>query len=97
MEKEGISVPEQDKYYKFISVFDYEAIQVKSEEKIKGRDIKSTHIPASFSLCSNIPNHTEPIHVVSEGDIQKLVDKMVWHQLQHSKAASEIMKENSGI
>jgi len=66
LEKEGINVPEQDRYYKFFSVFDYEAVQEKREEKVKGRDIKSMHVPASFSLCSNIPDHTQAIHEVSD-------------------------------
>lgn len=93
LEKEGINVPEQDRYYKFFSVFDFEAVLEKREENVKGRNIKSRHVPASFSLCSNIPDHTKAIHEVSDGDSQELVDKMVLHQLTHQRAASRIMRE----
>ena len=93
LEKEGINVPEHDRYYKFFSVFDFEAVLEKREENVKGRNIKSRHVPASFSLCSNIPDHTKAIHEVSDGDSQELVDKMVLHQLTHQRAASRIMRE----
>ena len=93
LEKVGINVPEKNRYYRFVSVFDYETIQEKTDQNLKGRDIKSIHVPASFSICSNIPGHTEPIHKVSDGDSQKLVDKMVLHQLKHQRAASDIMRE----
>ena len=93
LEKEGINVPKEDRFYKFVSVYDYEAIQIKSGYNLKGRDIKATHVPASFILCSNIPNHTAPIHEVSDGNTQLLVDKMVLHQLNHQKAASGIMRK----
>ena len=93
LEKEGINVPKEDRFYKFVSVYDYEAIQIKSGYNLKGRDIKATHVPASFSLCSNIPNHTAPIHEVSDGNTQLLIDKVVLHQLNHQKAASVIMRK----
>ena len=93
LEKEGYNVPEKDRFYPFFSVFDYESIQEKKEENIKGRFIKYTHVPASFSICSNIPGHTEAVHVVSDGNSQKLVDKMVLNQLQHQKTSSSIMRK----
>ena len=89
--KEGYDVPEEDRYYKFISVYDYEAIQVKNEETLKGRSIRYTHQPISFSVCSNIPGHTQPVHKVSSKP-QKLVDKMVRIQLEHQKTAESIMQ-----
>ena len=68
LEKEGINVPEQDRYYKFVSVFDYETFHEKIKQELKGRDIYTIHVPASFSICSNIPGHTEPINKVSDSD-----------------------------
>ena len=93
MEKVGINVPESDRYYKFISTFDYEAIQAPSEETVQGREMHYVHIPASFSVCSNIPGHTVPRHEASDGSPQKLVDTMVQLQLEQQETASLYMRE----
>ena len=93
LEKIGISVKESDRYYKFVSVFDYEAIQVPDPHKVHGMDILYTHIPATFSVCSNVPGFEDPVHIQSDGRPQLLVDKMVELQLQHQEKASQIMRE----
>ena len=80
-----------------MSVFDYEAMQVLKDDVINGRDICFEHVPATFSLCSNIPGHKEPVHVQSEGDPQALVDKMVEIQMIHQEVASQIMQEKHQI
>ena len=51
-----------------------------------------THVPATFSICSNIPGHKKVIHVVSNGDTQKLVDEMVQIQLEQQASASKLMR-----
>ena len=93
LEDYGYNVKEQDRYCKFISVYDYESILRKKEEMIKGRKTQSFHVPATFSVCSNIPGYTEPEHVTSDGSPQKLVDKMVQIQLKHQEVVSKIMRE----
>ena len=50
------------------------------------------HIPATFSVCSNVPGHIEPVHMVSDGNPQNLVDEMVKLQLQHQAVASKSMR-----
>ena len=93
LDKIGINVPQTDRYYDFVSVFDFEAIQVPNPHVSYGRDILYTHIPATFSVCTNIPGFETPVHVQSDGDPQNLVNKMVHLQLDHSKKASSIMRE----
>ena len=39
-------------------------IQIPIKDDIRGRTISYSHIPASFSISSNIPNHTMPIFVI---------------------------------
>ena len=73
--KVGIEVQEQDRYYKFVSTYDYEAIQTPDNEIVHGRKMHYVHVPATFSVCSNIPGHTEPKHQASDGSPQKLVEK----------------------
>ena len=93
LDKVGIKVQEVDRYYKFVSTYDYEAIQTPDDETVHGRKMHYVHVPATFSVCSNIPGHTEPKHQASDGNPQKLVDTMVEIQLQHQKTASRIMQE----
>ena len=93
LDKVGIKIQEQDRYYKFVSTYDYEAIQTPDDETVHGRKMHYVHVPATFSVCSNIPGHTEPKHQASDGSPQKLVDTMVEIQLQHQKTASLIMQQ----
>lgn len=97
LEKEGYVINEEDRYYPFITVFDYEALQVSHNETIRGRDIYYKHVPATFSVCSNIPDHSEPVHVTSNGDAQQLVDEMVIIQLKHQQKASKILRQKYSI
>ena len=71
-----IKVPEEDRYYRYISTYDFEAIQVPDNDFVHGRSMHSVHVAATFSIASNIPGHTEPVHEVSDGNPQKLDDKM---------------------
>ena len=48
------------------------------------------HVPATFSVFSNIPEHEDPEFEKSNGDPQELVDRMV--EIHHQRAASEIME-----
>ena len=93
LEEIGIMIKESHRYYKFISVYDYESIQVPDESKDHGRDILYVHIPATFSVCSNVPGFEKPVHIQSDGRPQLLVDKMVELQLQHQEKASKLMRD----
>ena len=50
LEKEGIVIPQEQRFYPFISVFDYEAMQVPREEIIRGREICFIHEPTTFCV-----------------------------------------------
>ena len=93
LEDEGIYIPEEHRFYPFVSVFDYESLQVRQDQVIRGRAICFDHVPATFSVCSNIPNHTDAIHEVSNGKPQELVDKMIGIQLAHQETASYLMRQ----
>ena len=86
-----IILPEDDRYYEIVSDFDFEAIQVPDESSVHGRDIHYIHIPATFSVCTNIPGFEEPVHVQSSGSPQELVKQLVGLQIKHQETASQIM------
>ena len=90
--EEIVEIPEEDRYYKYHSVFDFEALQVEHKETLGGRETHYTHVPVSYSVCSNIPGHTEPVHISSD-DPQFLIDSMVTLQLEHQETASKLTRE----
>ena len=92
LEEEAIFVG-GDKYFPYISVFDFEAIQKPISSEIQGRQIYFEHQPASFSICSNIPSHTECIHRVSNGNTQELIDIMVKVLLNQQETLSRLMRK----
>ena len=53
-------------------------------------------MPATGSICSNIPGHKNPNHFVSTGSPQKLVDHIIQGLLEHASTASELCRERYG-
>ena len=72
-----IHVPECDRYDPYFAVYDFETLQVPIEEELQGRTLHFKHVPATVSICSNVPGHTDPVHVRSHGEPQQLVDEFV--------------------
>ena len=48
------------------------------------------HLPATFSMRSNIPGFETSVHMQSNGNPQNLVDEMEL-EVKHSKKASPVM------
>ena len=88
LEREGINVPWHDRYYRYVSAYDYEANQIPDNEIVNGQEMRYLHIPGTFPVCSNILGHTWPAHKSSNGSSQELVRI----QLQHQEAASELTR-----
>ena len=91
----AIKVPEEDRYDSFFSVFDFEAMAAKiSSGTVElGKTLHATHIPATVSVCSNIPGHEQPVHLQTNGDPQTLVDEFVDSLLEQQKSRVEILNE----
>ena len=87
LEEVGIDVPEADRYDEYFTVFDFEAYQAPEEDEEQGRTFHFEHIPATVSICSSVPGHTEPHHIQSDGEPQDLVDRFVMklHEVQESR------------
>ena len=84
----GIHVPECDRYDPYFVVYDFEALYVPIEEELQGRTLHFKHVPATVSICSNVPGHTNPVHIRSHGEPQQLVDEFV-QELMRIQAARE--------
>ena len=53
-----INVPEEDRYDKYFGCYDFKALQVPIEDELLGRVLHFDHVPATVSICSNIPGRT---------------------------------------
>ena len=72
LEDEGISVPEEARYFPYRATFDFKCYfdkekgqELKNSEKL---NLQSSHVPLSVSVCSSMPEYQEPKCFVSSGD-----------------------------
>ena len=91
----GIIVPADDRFDEFFTTFDFEALQCKFDEDKaeRGRTFHYKHVPATVSICSSVPEHTEPVHIRSDGDPQELVDNFVKNLLNIQKTREKLLTE----
>ncbi len=92
LDKLNINVPKEDRYDTLFSVFDFEAMAVKTPKGTveQGKTMHATHVPATVSICSNLTDHTEPVHIQTNGDPQELSDRFVDVLLTHHEAGKKI-------
>ena len=92
----NIEVPKDDQFDSYFSFFDFEAIQTVDDDDDMvelGRTLHFTHVPATVSICSSVPGHTEPHHIQSNGDPQKLVDDFVMKLLEVQKTREYLLTQ----
>ena len=89
----GIKVPEKDQTFPYFIVFDFESIlkkvQIKTSEKLEWTQ---KHEPIAVSVCSNVPNFTEPKSFVNE-DLDHLLSDMISYMLTISDATQPLLQE----
>ena len=88
-----ICVPEPIRNCPWFSTFDFESLQITDDKVINGRRIISRHEPATFSICSNIPGHTEAVHKRSFGNTQVLIDELIIEIMKQQETFSILMRE----
>ena len=90
LEEQGIEVPGRLKYYPYWATYDIEVILVSQQDLNNADKLEWTqkHVPASVSICSNVPEFTEPVCFISNGNPHELVADMVEH-LENISAAAE--------
>ena len=92
LEQISIDVPENLRFCPWFTVFDMESIQVQVDDELNGRKLVSRHEPATYSTCSNLPGHKDPVHMRSDGDTQKLIDNLVLENLKQQATFSKLMR-----
>lgn len=71
--------PIKDCFYPYRCVFDMESYF--NSKEVPDNTLKTSfyhkHVAGSVSICSNVPGFTKPITLISNDDIQSLVDSMI--------------------
>ena len=96
LEEQGIEVPESLKYYPYWATYDIEVMLVSQQDLNNTDKLEWTqkHVPASVSICSNVPEFTEPVCLISHGNPHELVAEMVEHLESISAAAEANLMED---
>ena len=95
LEDEGFTIPQHLKYFPYRATFDFECM-FNSETGLndtKKLNWKAKHIPVSVSVCSNVPNYSQPKCFVSNGNSTLLVKNMVDYLVDISKESYRLMKQ----
>ena len=92
-EELNINIPEQDRYDPYFSTFDFESFTKPGESEYLGREFHASQVPATFSVCSNVPENTRAVHVRTYGDSQQLVDRLIIELLKHQEKRKEVLTE----
>ena len=95
LEGEGFTIPQQLRYFPYRATFDFECMFNRNPgwKNTKKLSWHAKHVPLSVSVCSNVPNFTEPKCLVSEGDSTQLVRDMVNYLVEISKESCGLMKQ----
>ncbi len=94
LDRLGIEVPVEERFYPFFATFDFEAYLDTSNlpAPTDKQSIEAHHVPLSVSICSNVPGFKEAQCFVTDGDPAKLVDQMMARLHIISLKAQELLQ-----
>ena len=86
-------IDSENEHYPWFIVYDFEAIQPQVQSTVDSKlEYQRKHIPVSVSVCSNVPDFTEPKCFVNL-DPDQLIKHMLEYMSQIRNAASELATE----
>ena len=95
----GILVP-SNYVFPYRATYDFESMQTPLEpgekKNTEQTSFLSRHVPVSVSVCSNVPEHEEPVCFVSEGDPGDLVRRMMTYLRTVSEASFRSLRDVFG-
>ena len=95
LEEEGVSIPEDLKYFPYHATFDFECLF--NKETVPQDSVKvhweAQHVPLSVSVCSNIPDYNKPICFLSDGDSKDLLKNLIDYLVKISQHSYSLMRE----
>ena len=93
LEEYGICVPEQDRYFEYFAVFDFESYLKRIDNEDTGEKTHYTqeHCPISVSVCSNVPGYEKP-HCIVNPNAEQLVKSMMDYLTEIQLKSREIVQ-----
>ena len=78
LEEYGICVPDEDRYFEYFGVFDFESYlkRINCEESAEKTRLTQEHCPISVSVCSNVPGYEKP-HCIVNPNAEQLIKSMM--------------------
>jgi hypothetical protein len=93
LEEYGISVPNENRYYPYFGVYDFEAILTKVEERSTEKSVYTQrHDVISVSINSNIPGHNVDKCIINP-DLETLLTEMMERVNDMQETSSTLAKE----
>ncbi|KAL8600852.1 hypothetical protein ACOMHN_056510 [Nucella lapillus] len=96
LQRNGLNV-DTTYVYPYRATYDYEAYfdhdDLPQNPESDNTRYTSRHVPMSLAVSSNVPSYDEPVCFVSEGDPQKLVDRMFDHLEEIAQHAYLLSRE----
>ena len=90
----GIQIPQNLNYYPYKITYDFETLfescPKQDAPKLKYENIL---VPASVSVCSDVPGYTEPKCFISEGESKNMIIKMLDYMHDIANEAFKILNE----
>ena len=95
LELHGIIIPQELRFYEYRITFDIECTLVRDTDISDTARISYTfqHELASISICSNVPEYTEPLCLISDGSPENLVKSFLQYMSKIAFKAANIQKE----
>lgn len=92
LERQGINIPSQLRFYEHMVTFDVECtlsrdIDISNTDKV---NYSFKHELASISICSNVKDYTKPVCIISDGCPRKLVKKFIEYLTKVAKNVAEL-------
>jgi hypothetical protein len=95
LEDEGIIVPPGDRYYPYRATYDIETMfHPPEKERTTKLEWVNQHVLLSISVCSNVPEFTEPKCFVLEGNSAETVEDCLQYLTEISQAAYFHLERN---
>ena len=93
LESVGINVPKEVRGDPYVVCYDFETLQVPIDDTLHGRKLHFEHVAATVSICSNVSDHTQPVHLRSYDDPKQLCDNFVEALITIQAMKERIMTE----
>ena len=90
----GIEITEKLKFYPFKIAYDFETLFAPCpKENAPKLSYENIMVPASVSVCSDVPGFTQPKCFISEGNPKDMIIKMHSYMLEIADEAYKLLKE----